>query len=77
MYLAVAAAIVGQALILGQPILLPYAAAFALTVAAFVYWYEEPTLRRRFGEQYEAYRRGVPAWWPRREPGEARNVDHS
>jgi protein-S-isoprenylcysteine O-methyltransferase Ste14 len=77
MYLAVAATIVGQALVLGQPILLLYAAAFAVAVAAFVRWYEEPTLRRRFGEQYEAYRLAVPAWWPRREPWEAGNFDHS
>jgi protein-S-isoprenylcysteine O-methyltransferase Ste14 len=70
MYLAVAAMIVGQALVLGQPILLLYAGAFAVAVAAFVHWYEEPTLRRQFGEQYEAYRRAVPAWWPRREPWE-------
>jgi protein-S-isoprenylcysteine O-methyltransferase Ste14 len=68
MYLAVAAMIVGQALALGQLVLLPYASAFALAVATFVRFYEEPTLRRRFGEQYEAYRRAVPAWWPRRRP---------
>ena len=46
MYLAVAAIIVGQALALGQLILLPYAA-FAVAVASFVRWYEEPTLRRQ------------------------------
>jgi protein-S-isoprenylcysteine O-methyltransferase Ste14 len=67
MYLAVAATIVGQALALGQPILLLYAVVFAVAVAAFVQWYEEPTLRRQFGEQYDAYQRAVPAWWPRRE----------
>ena len=68
MYLAVAATIVGQALLLGQPILLAYAGAFLAVVAAFVRWYEEPTLRRQFGDDYERYRREVPAWWPRREP---------
>ena len=68
MYLAVAAAIVGQALLLGRPVLLGYAAAFLVVVAAFVRLYEEPTLRRRYGEQYEAYRRAVPGWWPRRSP---------
>jgi protein-S-isoprenylcysteine O-methyltransferase Ste14 len=65
MYLAVAATIVGQALLLGRLVLLAYAAAFGAVVAAFVRWYEEPTLRRQFGEEYEAYRRAVPAWWPR------------
>jgi protein-S-isoprenylcysteine O-methyltransferase Ste14 len=74
MYLAVAATIVGQALVLGQPILLLYSVAFAAAVAAFVHWYEEPTLRRQFGEQYEAYRRAVPAWRPRREPWEGGSV---
>jgi protein-S-isoprenylcysteine O-methyltransferase Ste14 len=77
MYLAVAAIIVGQALILGQPILMLYAAAFASAVAAFVHWYEEPTLRRQFGEQYETYCRAVPPWWPRREPWDAPDVERS
>ena len=75
MYLAVAATIVGQALLLGQPILLIYAAAFLVVVAAFVHWYEEPTLRGQFGEQYEAYQRAVPAWWPRREPWDPGRFD--
>jgi protein-S-isoprenylcysteine O-methyltransferase Ste14 len=68
MYVAVAAIIVGQALLLGQLWLLLYAAAFVAVTAAFVHWYEEPTLRRQFGAEYEAYRRAVPGWWPRRRP---------
>ncbi|MCA1719320.1 MAG: isoprenylcysteine carboxylmethyltransferase family protein [Actinobacteria bacterium] len=70
MYVAVLAAIVGQALLLGQLGLLLYAGAAWLVVAAFVHWYEEPTLTRRFGANYEAYRRAVPAWWPRLRPWE-------
>jgi protein-S-isoprenylcysteine O-methyltransferase Ste14 len=65
MYLGVLATIVGQALVLGQPALLTYALVMFVIVAAFVRLYEEPVLRRRFGAQYEAYRRAVPAWWPR------------
>ena len=68
MYVAVVAAIVGQALLFGQLGLLIYAAAVWLLVAAFVHLYEEPTLTRRFGADYEAYRRAVPAWWPRLRP---------
>jgi hypothetical protein len=68
MYLAVTAPIVGQALTLGQPGLLGYAAAVGGATAAFAHGYEAPTLRRRFGAQHEAYRRAVPAWWPRRHP---------
>jgi len=70
MYLAVAATIVGQALLLGQLALLLYAGVFVLVVAAFVRGYEEPTLERRYGEQYARYRRTVPGWWPRRPPSE-------
>ena len=66
MYLAVAATIVGQSLLLGRPVLLLYAAAVAAACVAFVRWYEEPALARRFGEEYEAYRRDVPGWLPRR-----------
>ena len=70
MYLAVGALIAGQALLLGQPVLLLYAAAFAVAVYAFVRGYEEPVLARRFGAQYDAYRRAVPGWLPRRTPWE-------
>ena len=68
MYLAVVAAITGQALALGQPVLLGYAAAVWVTVASFVRWYEEPALARQFGEHYRAYRGAVPAWRPRARP---------
>ena len=68
MYLAVTAVIVGQALALGQPALLLYAITVGAAMAAFAHGHEEPTLHRQFGAQYEAYRRAVPAWWPRRHP---------
>jgi protein-S-isoprenylcysteine O-methyltransferase Ste14 len=65
MYLAVAAAIAGQALLLGRPVLLVEAAVFGVAVVAFVRLYEEPTLSRQFGAQYDEYRAAVPGWWPR------------
>jgi protein-S-isoprenylcysteine O-methyltransferase Ste14 len=68
MYLAVAAIIVGQGLFLGRPVLLVYAAVFGAVVFAFVRGYEEPTLSRQFGADYDEYRRAVPGWWPRRKP---------
>ena len=68
MYLAVSATIVGQALVLGRWGLVVYAAAFLAVVAAFVRVYEEPTLSARHGEEYAAYRRAVPGWWPRPRP---------
>ena len=36
-----------------------------LAVALFVVLYEEPTLRRKFGAEYEEYCRNVPRWIPR------------
>jgi protein-S-isoprenylcysteine O-methyltransferase Ste14 len=66
MYVAVTAAIAGQALLLGRLGLLAYAAVFWAITAAFVRWYEEPNLERRFGADYAEYRRTVPAWLPRR-----------
>jgi protein-S-isoprenylcysteine O-methyltransferase Ste14 len=68
MYVAVGTTIVGQGLLLGRPILLLYAAAFAVVVFAFVRGCEEPTLARQFGSEYEDYRRAVPGWWPRLRP---------
>jgi protein-S-isoprenylcysteine O-methyltransferase Ste14 len=68
MYVAVGATIVGQALLLGRPLLFAYAALFWVVVAAFVRSYEEPTLSARYGEEYAAYRRAVPAWRPRLRP---------
>lgn len=65
MYVAVIAIILGQALALGQRSLLGYALIVWLAFATFVKLYEEPTLRRRYGAEYDAYRRAVPAWIPR------------
>jgi protein-S-isoprenylcysteine O-methyltransferase Ste14 len=64
-YLAGLAVIVGQGLLLSRAVLFIYAAAVALVFVGLVYGYEEPALRRRYGEEYEAYRQAVPAWWPR------------
>jgi protein-S-isoprenylcysteine O-methyltransferase Ste14 len=68
MYLAILAAILGQALMVGRPALLAYGAVVAAAFIAFVRGYEEPTLRRAFGVEYEAYRHAVPGWWPRLHP---------
>lgn len=65
MYLAVLTAILGQAVLLARPVLLVYAAAVAAAFVAFVRWYEEPSLRRRYGVAYDEYRERVPGWLPR------------
>jgi len=66
MYLAVLAVICGQGLLLGRPVLFGYGAVVAVLFGSFVRWYEQPSLRRRFGSQYENYLREVPGWLPRR-----------
>ena len=68
MYLAVLAMIIGQALLLGQLLLAPYAIAVAAMFFAFARVYEEPTLIREFGGDYENYRKAVPGWIPRWTP---------
>lgn len=68
MYLAVLSLVIGQALLLGQPILLAYAAVVTAAFAAMVHWHEEPALQRQFGDQYGTYRAAVPGWLPRLRP---------
>jgi protein-S-isoprenylcysteine O-methyltransferase Ste14 len=66
MYLALQAVILGQVLLLDRPVLLYYAAVVLAATVAFTRLYEEPTLAKRYGEQYLAYRQAVPGWLPRR-----------
>jgi protein-S-isoprenylcysteine O-methyltransferase Ste14 len=68
MYVAVVAAISGQALLLWRPVLLPYGALAAAAMVAFVLIYEQPALTRQFGDGYATYRRNVPGWVPRLRP---------
>jgi protein-S-isoprenylcysteine O-methyltransferase Ste14 len=66
MYVAIVVTLVGEALVYARAILLAYAAAMWLTFHLFVVLHEEPSLRRRFGADYEAYRGRVRRWLPRR-----------
>ena len=65
MYLAVITAVLGQAIIFGSLSLLWYAVVLWAVMAAFVRWYEEPVLLKRYGEEYQRYRHAVRAWLPR------------
>ena len=65
MYVAVTSLIFGQGLLLGSMALLEYGLVVWLGFFAFVLLYEEPTLRGKFGKEYEDYRARVPRWIPR------------
>lgn len=65
-YVSVVAMIAGQGLLFGSRVVLAYAAALAVAFHLFVLLYEEPTLRRQFGAEYDEYCRRVPRWLPRR-----------
>jgi protein-S-isoprenylcysteine O-methyltransferase Ste14 len=65
MYIGVWLVILGEATLFHSLVLVAWAAFFCVPVHAFVIFYEEPTLRRQFGESYEEYRRSVPRWIPR------------
>ncbi|WP_442582727.1 methyltransferase family protein [Mesorhizobium sp. ASY16-5R] len=68
MYLAVLSIILGQSLLFGAVPVAVYGAVVAAAVVSFVRYYEEPVLARRYGADYEAYRRAVPGWFPRLTP---------
>ena len=65
MYVAVLMMLFGHFLWFGYWSLLIYTIFFFLAFHLFVTGYEEPNLRKRFGESYEAYLKEVPRWIPR------------
>lgn len=70
MYVGLAVGWIGLWIVFGHANLRLTAAfaAVALGVHLFVVFYEEPTLRGKFGTDYEEYCRNVHRWWPRLSP---------
>lgn len=66
MYYGVLNVITGWVVFFGSRDVLVYGAIVATAFHAFVCLVEEPSLRRRFGEEYERYCRRVHRWIPRR-----------
>lgn len=60
--------LIGETLLFGSPGLLRYTVVAWCVGAAGVRWYEEPVLARKFGTDYQEYRRAVRAWIPRLRP---------
>ncbi len=67
MYLGFAAGWIGLWMIFGHanPVVIAAVVGVALGIHLFVMFYEEPTLRRKFGADYDEYCRNVRRWWPR------------
>jgi len=68
MYVGAGVALAGAALFFESAALAGFTGLFFLITHLFVLWYEEPALRRTFGEAYDAYCRRVRRWRPRRSP---------
>lgn len=66
MYIFILTAILGGFLILGHFLLLVYIFIAAGLLHLFVVFYEEPELKRKFGDRYLDYMKKVPRWFPRR-----------
>src|ERR1700737_637345 len=64
MYLGILLLLGGEALLFRSRALLAYAALVFLFFFVFVVAYEEPALRRKFGQDYERYCDRVPRWIP-------------
>jgi protein-S-isoprenylcysteine O-methyltransferase Ste14 len=64
MYIGAGLALGGAALFYESLSLLGYMVVFFLVAHLFVVWYEEPTLRRTFGQDYDTYTRQIRRWWP-------------
>lgn len=65
MYIGVALIIGGQAWLFHSRPIAIYLVCFWLIAHLFVLGYEEPTLHKQFGEEYERYRAAVPRWIPK------------
>jgi protein-S-isoprenylcysteine O-methyltransferase Ste14 len=64
MYVGASLALTGAAIFYQSWFLFSYAAFFFLVSHLFVVFYEEPVLRRTFGDDYEVYCNKVKRWWP-------------
>lgn len=65
MYMGAATVLAGAAIFYRSVEIAAYAAAFLMVFHFVVIFYEEPTLRSKFGLDYLAYCRRVRRWWPR------------
>jgi protein-S-isoprenylcysteine O-methyltransferase Ste14 len=65
MYLGIISILLGEALFFESKILLVYAAVVFCLFHMFILFYEEPVLKKKFGEPYREYCVRIPRWIPR------------
>lgn len=65
MYVSVVTILFGEAMFFMSAAVLIEAGVFIVLANLFVMCYEEPALRRQFGESYEKYSQSVGRWIPR------------
>lgn len=62
MYLGATLTLIGQAILLESPTVLALAAAVWTFFQLLLVYFEEPTLKKRFGQTYTEYTQTVPRW---------------
>jgi protein-S-isoprenylcysteine O-methyltransferase Ste14 len=65
MYVSVMTILIGEATLFKSPAIMVESGIFMVFTYLFVVFYEEPALRRQFGESYERYTQAVGRWIPR------------
>ena len=65
MYVGILLVVLGEAILFASPLILRYALLLWVLFHLFIIYYEEPTLRKKFGTAYAEYCRNVPRWIPR------------
>jgi protein-S-isoprenylcysteine O-methyltransferase Ste14 len=68
MYVGVATILLGELLLAPSRPFLSFVALWFVAVNLFVIGYEEPALRRRFGDSYARYTKAVRRWVPSLQP---------
>jgi protein-S-isoprenylcysteine O-methyltransferase Ste14 len=74
MYTGLLVVLVGEAILFESRHMVLYIATIWLVTHFFIWFYEEPTLTRRYGVEYLLFKKHVPRWIPRPTPwrGQAR-----
>jgi protein-S-isoprenylcysteine O-methyltransferase Ste14 len=64
MYVGILSILIGEALFFQSGVLFEYAIIVFISFHLFVVLFEEPILKRKFGDSYQRYRQAVPRWLP-------------